>query len=352
MKKILFLGDSRSIHLKRWINYFENRGYKTSLATFTSPNLTECKNCIYLSKQKFKVEGKNFHYLFGLIKLVRYIQKIRPDFINAHFSYSYGFLGIFACRLARLKPIFSVVCHGSDVLNGSIPMLTNIINKWVFKKTDSIIAVSDQINDRLHEMGVHGEKILKIQYGLDVKTQVVIEKKDIDIISTRDFTKNSRIEEMIEQIKFIKKKEIRIVFVMSKINKNDFERLTKKYKWICFFKDLQNEKVVSLINRSLFYISATKSDGTSISLLEALAGGAFPILSNIPANRSWVVDGINGKLFDTLKQFKLDIQDCLKLDKKILKNTAEMNRRLISMKADYNKNMEIIERHILNTKKL
>ncbi|OGO28908.1 MAG: hypothetical protein A2Z16_04865 [Chloroflexi bacterium RBG_16_54_18] len=45
------------------------------------------------------------------------------------------------------------------------------------------------------------------------------------------------------------------------------------------------------------YISASHSDGTSISLLEALACGLPVLVSDIPGNREWVVPGVNGWLF-------------------------------------------------------
>jgi glycosyltransferase involved in cell wall biosynthesis len=40
-------------------------------------------------------------------------------------------------------------------------------------------------------------------------------------------------------------------------------------------------------------------DGTSVSLLEALASGAFPVVTDIPANREWITDGKNGFLVPT-----------------------------------------------------
>jgi glycosyltransferase involved in cell wall biosynthesis len=45
------------------------------------------------------------------------------------------------------------------------------------------------------------------------------------------------------------------------------------------------------------YISASHSDGTSISLLEAMACGCPVLVSDIPGNREWVQDGVNGWLF-------------------------------------------------------
>jgi glycosyltransferase involved in cell wall biosynthesis len=45
------------------------------------------------------------------------------------------------------------------------------------------------------------------------------------------------------------------------------------------------------------YVAATHSDGTSISLLEAMACGCPALVSDIPGNREWVEPDVNGWLF-------------------------------------------------------
>ena len=42
------------------------------------------------------------------------------------------------------------------------------------------------------------------------------------------------------------------------------------------------------------YISAASSDGTSISLLEAMYFKSIPILIDLPANREWIQNNENG----------------------------------------------------------
>jgi glycosyltransferase involved in cell wall biosynthesis len=44
------------------------------------------------------------------------------------------------------------------------------------------------------------------------------------------------------------------------------------------------------------YCSMSRSDGTSLSLLEAMACGLAPVVSDIPANREWIDDGVDGVL--------------------------------------------------------
>lgn len=59
---------------------------------------------------------------------------------------------------------------------------------------------------------------------------------------------------------------------------------------------------------SHIYISAASVDGSSVSLLEALASGCVPVVSDIPGNREWV-DSSNGFLF---KEGKNDLSNVLK----------------------------------------
>ena len=51
------------------------------------------------------------------------------------------------------------------------------------------------------------------------------------------------------------------------------------------------------LHAASYYLSASLSDGASSSLLEAMACGLFPIISDIPANREWVKHEENGLLF-------------------------------------------------------
>lgn len=48
--------------------------------------------------------------------------------------------------------------------------------------------------------------------------------------------------------------------------------------------------------RSAIFVSVPTSDGTAVSLLEAMAAGCLPVLSDVPANREWVEHRRNGLL--------------------------------------------------------
>ena len=54
--------------------------------------------------------------------------------------------------------------------------------------------------------------------------------------------------------------------------------------------------MADLLSGADIYVSTSPHDGTSVSLLEAMACGAFPIVTDIPANREWITQGETGFL--------------------------------------------------------
>lgn len=63
-----------------------------------------------------------------------------------------------------------------------------------------------------------------------------------------------------------------------------------------FTGQLSSEQLARAYRRSAVFVSVPETDGTSVSLLEAMAAGCLPVLSDLPANREWVEDGARGRL--------------------------------------------------------
>ena len=61
---------------------------------------------------------------------------------------------------------------------------------------------------------------------------------------------------------------------------------------------VSQELLADIFRASLVSVSPTTHDGTPNSLLEAMACGAFPVVSDLASTREWVKDGSNGFLFD------------------------------------------------------
>jgi glycosyltransferase involved in cell wall biosynthesis len=64
-----------------------------------------------------------------------------------------------------------------------------------------------------------------------------------------------------------------------------------------FLGALDEDAVADALRAVDVYVSTSPSDGASLSLLEAMATGLLPVVTDIPANRAWIRHGGNGLLF-------------------------------------------------------
>ncbi|MEX1072012.1 MAG: glycosyltransferase family 4 protein [Anaerolineales bacterium] len=91
-------------------------------------------------------------------------------------------------------------------------------------------------------------------------------------------------------------------------------------------------------------VSPSTHDGTPNSLLEAMACGVFPVLGDLDSIREWITDGENGFLVNPSDPDALASAILRALtDGKLRKSAADMNTRLISERADFDKNMQLAE---------
>jgi len=88
------------------------------------------------------------------------------------------------------------------------------------------------------------------------------------------------------------------------------------------------------------YVSTSLSDSTSVSLLEAMAAGCFPVVSDIPGNREWVEDGKNGLLFPVGDAAALASALQSANNNPALRQAAsDINRDIVQTRASWDDNM-------------
>jgi glycosyltransferase involved in cell wall biosynthesis len=84
------------------------------------------------------------------------------------------------------------------------------------------------------------------------------------------------------------------------------------------------------------YVSASEVDGTSVTLLQAMACGTPVVVSDIDGNRGWVTEGHTGRLFRTADAGDLASAIRRSLDEP---STAAAARALVEREADWHANL-------------
>lgn len=90
------------------------------------------------------------------------------------------------------------------------------------------------------------------------------------------------------------------------------------------------------------YLSCTRTDGTSISLLEAMWTGLPPVVSDIAGNRDWIEHGVNGFLapVDDAPAFAEQLLRAARLEDSERVRIAAVNRQIVETRADFGRNVE------------
>ena len=95
----------------------------------------------------------------------------------------------------------------------------------------------------------------------------------------------------------------------------------------------------ALLASADIYVAATLSDGASISLLEAMASGLFPIVTDLPGNREWLTGDGDGPLNpgdDARLASRLEQAIC---DPSLRASAALLNRRTVEARGEREVNL-------------
>jgi L-malate glycosyltransferase len=92
------------------------------------------------------------------------------------------------------------------------------------------------------------------------------------------------------------------------------------------------------------YVSCAKSDGTSVSLLEAMATGLPVVVTDIPSNREWVVEAQNGWLAPSasVEEFANRFLLSARLSPEQRHVISQRNRRVVEERADWDRNFPML----------
>ena len=310
--RICFLGDAGHINLLSWMKYFMRLGHEIHIISFNRP--CEDVNGINLHLIGNIFKKNKIRYLLSIGKVKKTIDRIQPDIIIGYRVTSYGFMAV----NTGFHPVV-VVAQGSDLFYPRNSKMQKTLVRYTINKADLLHTWASHMSDKWSEYGVKEDKILVLPKGVDTNIFTHYERKgpedSLILISTRQLRKTYNHDCILRALSLVLTNIPNLEYLIcgdgEYRHKLELMAITLKLENnIRFLGRIMHNELPSFLNSSDIYVSMQESDGVSSSLLEAMACGIFPIVTDIKANRLWIDDGSNG--------FLIPVNDHLELARKII----------------------------------
>jgi glycosyltransferase involved in cell wall biosynthesis len=227
-------------------------------------------------------------------------------------------------------------------------------------KCTAIIVDCNHLKDILENEYKYPKKIFVIPYGCDFKLfntiPLSIPEKKISIVMNRNWTSNHNNMYILRNLKKLQENTTPFNCTIfgdgPLLNEGKEFALNNLDPGNIIFKGNQSTlNIADAMKSANIYISASKSDGTSVSLLEAMAAGMMCFVSDFPSNLEWIDDGINGFTFNLSDTDNLYIQilNYLDLDKEVELQMRTKARENVKEKGNWEINKEIFKDSVLET---
>jgi glycosyltransferase involved in cell wall biosynthesis len=282
--------------------------------------------------------------------LRRVLQKIRADVLTT----LYGGTFALAAYLSMFRP-YTVYAVGSDILIGG----------WVKKSISRVsLSAASIVFSNGHNLAKKTKEVaplatvLPLYIGTDTAlfTPGIRKPSPITIVCSRGFMPIYNNELLIRALSLMPEAlpNYETIFAgpgpdLEKARALADQLLSPAQRRnVQFLGGVSRAVLANLLSQAHIYVSVSRSDGASFSLTEALSCGAFPILSNIPANQEWIDwKRSNGILVPSDDPGELALALARAIgDENFRRHAGEHNRRLVLQRADLKSNMATFIREL------
>lgn len=339
--KICYIANSASYHTEKWVKHFLSLGHEVYVISHENVPIDGAK--VYYVDYSLK------NFIFKKKEVHKLIKKIKPDVLHAHQANTCGF---YAATMKGMKPIISA--WGSDIL--VLPNESFLLKKmvqYVIKHALFITSDSEYMSKRIVELGGNEDIIYTFPMGIENNIleykHEFNDKPEVNIISDRRLEKMYKVDLIIEGFSMALKKypNMHLTIAADGSEKQNLEKLAAELNItdkVEFTGRYEANTIGSMLKENDVFISIPESDSTSVSLLEGMYVGLFPIVSNLPANREWVKDKENGLIIDKLR--KEDVCGAMEwcvANKTHMKDVSSTNTNIIKSRALWENNAKIVE---------
>jgi L-malate glycosyltransferase len=281
------------------------------------------------------------------------LQHVRPDVIHAGPVQSSAFMA----AMFGFHPLVTM-SWGSDLLvdAGTTPLM-NWVTRYTLSRSDLLVTDCEEVSRAALALSGHKTPpILQIPWGIDLRAfspERPVSRACVPpdwngsfvFLSTRAWEDSYGIRTLLQGFhKAVQRlPQLRLMllgdgslrdFVHAHISENNLSGVINTPGQIPY------EELPDFFRSANAYVSCSFSDGTSVSLLEAMATGLPAIVTKRPSNQEWITEGFNGLLvpFGDPEALSTALLRIAALNQQEQHAFSRRNREIVEQRADWESN--------------
>lgn len=246
--------------------------------------------------------GAKWRYLPAIARARAVVRALKPDVLHAHYATSGGL-----AALASGHPRTIVTAHGTDLTEGSRSPAWRPLLRAVLAGAARVNTVSADLTRIAVELGADRKRVVELTPGVDMDRfrpegrSAPVPGRPLRLLCTRRLEPAYDPRTIVSALGLAKARGLafEMTFAGDGVLRAELEALSSRLglgSQVRFAGELPGAGMPELLRSHDAFLSASLSDGASLSLLEAMSAGLYPVVSRIPANLAWLRDGEGGLL--------------------------------------------------------
>jgi len=352
--RILYLTRSDSVHDQRFLQTLVQSGHEGFVWRLNSGQYPTPEGVTAIEWSGVEGGLQSWNLTFALKELEKAIQKVQPDLVHAGPLQDLAFLAA--------KTGFSnllAMSWGFDLMKDVwVDKLTEHRVRFTLQRSQRLITDANCSAQKAVELGFIREKICIFPWGVDLQhfssanirqpglswREKMGWQEKLVLLCLRNWEPNYGVDLLLSAFEkaAVQNPDLRLVILGDGSLHDQFmEKLEGEAVRDKVFIGgrVPNEDLIQYYGAADVYVTPSHVDGSSVSLMEALACGLPTIASDIPANLEWVYHNDNGWIFpdNDIDALRETILNCHPTEE-----MAEHARTTAERKADWQKNRQVL----------
>ncbi len=347
-----------SVHVEHWLKALSQKGHEVHFIPYSQDSEVDgFPEGVFGHRFSWNSTLRGSRPIIRALELRYRLKEIAPDIFHVHsiFAAQNGRHFFWILAMCSFHPLV-LTAWGSDLLR--IPEASRMgrfLVKLVLRAADLVTADSQSLLDAAHRMGVSRRRLNEIQFGVDTKlfnsgieTDEIRRLLDLGsgpvVFSPRAFKPIYNQMRIVEAVPIVLQRypDCRFIFKCRPDHhsaryeedvRKRIEELGVKHA-VRIVPPIPYEQLPALYAISDVIVSVPESDGTPRSLLEAMACGSFPVVSDVPALHEWIDHGANGMIVQSTEGQEIGKAILKALSSEgILRIAKVKNRKIVECRA-------------------